>query len=189
VRLWSELPPWERRAELAKHHPDLTEAALIADGLNVPQLAPLIRAQESNEDKVMPCLRYFGDEGHPQPAERGRYGPMINGKGGRQSPPWGRLPRLKDQSEPQQADDLVGGLPYLKADYEAAGKLHAARKMTVEGIRTRRGFSQKRAHRIYRQFDKGAVLYDEHGLRPAAGYRWDPAGREMDPPEYKLIRD
>jgi hypothetical protein len=38
ARLWSQLPPWERRAELVKVHPDLTEDFLIADGLAVPEL-------------------------------------------------------------------------------------------------------------------------------------------------------
>jgi hypothetical protein len=56
-RLWSELPSWERRAELAKVHPDLTEDCLIACGLAVPELAPQIRAQKSKEDKAWIVLR------------------------------------------------------------------------------------------------------------------------------------
>jgi hypothetical protein len=89
---------------------------------------------------------------------------------------------------PAEMDDLLGGLPYKKADYEVAGKLHAAGRMTVKGIATRRNLSQKRAYRIYRQLDKRAVLYDEVGLRPSPGYRWDPVGLEKDPPDYTLIR-
>jgi hypothetical protein len=87
-----------------------------------------------------------------------------------------------------KADDLVRGLPYLKADYEAAGKLHKAGKMTVDGIEKRRELSTKRAHRIYRQFVADAVLFDDAGLHPGPGYRWDPIELDNDPPRYKLIR-
>jgi hypothetical protein len=95
--LWSELPPWKRRAELAKVHPNLTEDALIADGRNVPKLRPQIDAQKSKEDKLMVVLRHFGDEGHPQPVDPASYGPAINGgEPVFRSPPWRRLPRLDD---------------------------------------------------------------------------------------------
>jgi hypothetical protein len=104
ARLWSELPPWERRAELAKVHPDLTEGFLIADGLAVPELASQIEAQRSREDKVMVVLRHFGDEGHPQPEERGALAPLIFSLGDpdlaskmRRSPGWGRLPPLEEK--------------------------------------------------------------------------------------------
>lgn len=87
------------------------------------------------------------------------------------------------------ADDFLGGLPYLRDDYETAGKLNAANKMTIKGIQTRRKFSTKRAYRIYRQFRHGAVLYDDAGgLRPGPGYQWDPFAFEHDPPQYLLIR-
>jgi hypothetical protein len=89
---------------------------------------------------------------------------------------------------PPETDDLVSGLPYLKADYEAAGKLHKAEKMTVDGIQKRRELSTKRAYRIYRQFVAGAVLYDDAGLHPGSGYRWDPRELDNEPPRYKLIR-
>jgi hypothetical protein len=86
-------------------------------------------------------------------------------------------------------DDLVGGRPYLKADYVAAGKLHAAGKMTVEGIMRRRdGLSTRRAHRIYKQLKREAVVYDDGVPLPGAGYRWDPDKRDDDPPGYRLIR-
>jgi hypothetical protein len=89
VRRWVDLEPWERRAELAKVHPRLTEYHLISDGSHVPELAPLIRVQTSTEDQVKVCVRYFGDEQHPQPEER------FTLPGGRHlSPPWGRLHRL-----------------------------------------------------------------------------------------------
>jgi hypothetical protein len=85
-------------------------------------------------------------------------------------------------------DDLLGGVPYMKADYEAAGKLHKAGKMTVDGIEKRRELSTKRAYRIYRQFRASAVIFDDVGLRPGPGYRWDPDYLDEDPPQYKLIR-
>jgi hypothetical protein len=87
-----------------------------------------------------------------------------------------------------EKDDLVGGRPYSRADYEAAGKLHKARKMTVRGIEKRTGLKRLRAYRIYRQLRDEAVLYDDAGLRPGPDYRWDPDERETDPPGYKLIR-
>lgn len=60
--------------------------------------------------------------------------------------------------------------------------------MTVTGVE-KRGLSTKRAYRIYRQFQAGAVVYDTNvGLRPGPGYRWDPAELDNDPPKYKLIR-
>jgi hypothetical protein len=95
--------------------------------------------------------------------------------------------QLALQDEPEEGDDLLGGLAYMKADYEAAGKLHKAGKMTVDGIKTRRELSTKRAYRIYRQYVANAVLYDDVGLHPGPGYRWDPAGLDHDPPQYKLI--
>jgi hypothetical protein len=94
---------------------------------------------------------------------------------------------LTDAASPE-VDDFLGGLPYLKADYEAAGKLYKAGKMTVAGIRERRGLSKTRAHRIHRQFTAGVVVDDDVGLRPGPGYRWDPFELDKDPPEYKLIR-
>jgi hypothetical protein len=60
----------------------------------------------------------------------------------------------------------VGGHAYSKADYETAGKLHAKGKMTVEGIEKRSELSTRRAYRIYKQFQEGAVVYDHIGLRP-----------------------
>ena len=87
-----------------------------------------------------------------------------------------------------EMDDLIGGNPYLKADYEEAGKLHHKNKMTIQGIEARRELKRKRAYRIYRQFKEGAVLYDEVGLRPGPGYRWDLIELDNDPPRYKLIR-
>jgi hypothetical protein len=95
--------------------------------------------------------------------------------------------RLSAADEPDDADELLGGHPYAKADYIAAGKLHKAGKMTVTGIE-RRGLKRKRAYRIYRQFRGGAVLYDETGLRPGPGYGWDQAALDNDPPRFKLIR-
>jgi hypothetical protein len=77
-----------------------------------------------------------------------------------------------------EKDDLVGGRPYLKADYEAAGKLHVAGKMTVEGVKKRRELSTKRAYRIYRQLRADAVL---GVLRPGHGYRWESSELEKDP--------
>jgi hypothetical protein len=100
------------------------------------------------------------------------------------------LVELAHEREPSvEQDDLVGGRPYLKADYEVAGRLHDKGKMTVEGIKTRRDLSTRRAHRLYRQFQQRAVLYDHQvGLRPGPDYRWDPRGLDSDPPTYKLIR-
>jgi hypothetical protein len=89
---------------------------------------------------------------------------------------------------PPATDDLLGGLPYLKADYEAAGRLHVKNKMTIQGIEKKRELRRKRAYRIYRQFKAGAVVYDDVGLRPGSGYRWDPVELDKEPPEYKLIR-
>jgi hypothetical protein len=85
-------------------------------------------------------------------------------------------------------DDLVGGHPYLKADYETAGKLHHRRKMTVDGIEKRRSLSTRRAYRIYRQFREGVVVYDGITVRPGSGFCWDPVELDNDPPQYKLIR-
>ncbi len=85
---------------------------MIADGLNVPELAPQIRAQKSHEDELMIVLRYFGDEGHPQPDERGALMPLVWGIDEpvedvaakmQRSPPWGRLPPLEDD-EPAKHD-------------------------------------------------------------------------------------
>jgi len=87
-----------------------------------------------------------------------------------------------------EKDDLVGGGPYSKVEYEAAGKLHRAGKMTVSGIVIRADLRRKRAYRLYRQFDHGAVIFDEAGLRPGPGYQWEPAARETDPPGHRLIR-
>jgi hypothetical protein len=95
---------------------------------------------------------------------------------------------LEDGELAPTKDDLVGGRPYLKADYEAAGKLHASKKMTVEGIERRRELSTRRAWRIYRQFHAGAVVWDGVGLHPGRGYRWDPRELDNDPPRYRLIR-
>jgi len=198
VRLWTELAPWERRARLASVHPELTEDALVAAGLAVPELAPQISGQESWEGKVMVVLRYFGDEGNPQPERGGGkrvpllFDLMDPGAPGRNAhllrpaPDWGRLP--PPEKEHAKEDDLVGGLPYRKADYEAAGKLYRARKMTVEGIETRTSLSTRRAYRIYRQYEAAAVIYGDGGLRPGVGYRWDPAFRDDDAPGYRLIR-
>jgi hypothetical protein len=71
----------------------------------VPELAVQIRAQKSHEDELMVVLRSFGDEGHPQPEERGALMPLLWGLDEPkedvaarmdQSPSWGRLPRLED---------------------------------------------------------------------------------------------
>lgn len=94
----------------------------------------------------------------------------------------------KRAEEPSGRDELVGGLPYKKADYEAAGKLHKAGKMTVTAIELRCKLSTKRAHRIHRQYRAEAVVYDDVGLHPGRGYMWDPAGLDQDPPGYKLIQ-
>jgi hypothetical protein len=188
VRLWSTLQPWERRAELAKVHPDLTEGCLIACGRAVPELAPQIRAQRSKEDQLKVVLRYFGDEGHPQPEGPVRYGPAINGEPVIQCPPWGRLPRLEDDTLVEN-DDLVGGWPYSRAHYDAAGKLHTRGKMTLAGVEKRTGLKRKRAYRLYRQFKHGAVAYDDRGgPRPTPGYGWDPFELRKEPRGFKLIR-
>jgi hypothetical protein len=99
-----------------------------------------------------------------------------------------RIASVFGDERPTEKDDLVGGLPYSRAAYEVAGKLHKAGKMTVRGIENRTGLKRLRAYRLYRQLRDGAVLYDEAGLRPGSGYRWDPAEREKDPPGHKLIR-
>jgi hypothetical protein len=88
---------------------------------------------------------------------------------------------------PEPKDDLVGGKPYAMGQYEAAGKLHEMRKMTVTGI-VKHGLSRRRAHRIYRQYKSDAVVYDARdGVRPGSGYCWDPARLAEDPPQYRLI--
>jgi hypothetical protein len=84
-------------------------------------------------------------------------------------------------------DDFVGGLPYSRAQYEVAGKLHRAGKLTVRSLEARSGLKRKRAHRLHRQFAAGAVLYEDGVLRPGRSHRWDPAGLEKAPPEYKLL--
>jgi hypothetical protein len=99
-----------------------------------------------------------------------------------------RLAESAPEASTMKPDELVSGEPYARADYEAAGKLYAAQKMTVEGIRKRRDLSTKRAHRLHRQFNKGAVVYDNGSVRPGRGYRWDPGLLDDDPPKYKLIR-
>ena len=105
-----------------------------------------------------------------------------------------RTVMLQADATAAEADDLVGGKPlvggepYFLADYEAAGKLHARRKMTVAGVE-KRGLSKSRAYRIYRQYVAGAVVYDKTtGVRPGPGYQWDQSVRDDDPPNYKLIR-
>jgi hypothetical protein len=98
------------------------------------------------------------------------------------------LDEMFGPDESAQTDDpLVGGNSYTKADYTAAGQLHAKDKMTIQGIEKRTTLKRKRAYRIYRQFEAGAVLYDDAGLHPGPGYRWDPFELENDPPGYKLI--
>jgi len=172
---------------LAKVHPELNEDCLIEAGRNISELRPQIDAQESKEDKMRIVLRHFGDEGHPEPETPARRGPAINGDPVIECPRWGRLPRLEDGA-PVVKDDLVGGWPYSRAHYDAAGKLYASERMTVEGIETRTGLSTKRAYRIYRQFKNKAVVYDERvGPRPASGYRWDPFELGKEPQGYKLI--
>jgi hypothetical protein len=105
ARLWSELQPWERRAELAKVHPELHEDCLIASGRLVPELRPQIDAQKSKEDKLKIVLRYFGDERHPEPETRARRGPAINGNPVIECPHWERLPRLEDETDQLQRRD------------------------------------------------------------------------------------
>jgi hypothetical protein len=65
---------------------------------------------------------------------------------------WQRaLPVLGMDSETRdegEGDEVLGGLPYSRAHYDAAGKLYARGKMTVAGIKKRTGLSTKRAHRI-----------------------------------------
>jgi hypothetical protein len=90
---------------------------------------------------------------------------------------------------PAEKDELTGGQGFQRTDYLAAGKLHKARKMTVDGIKQRRGLSTRRAHRIYRQLRAGAVISDGEGLQPGLGYRWDPALLDAEPPKYRLLRD
>jgi hypothetical protein len=94
VRLWSELAPWERRAELARWRPDVTEDVLVLDGLDVPELRPQIEAQDAAEDRLRVVFRHFGDQRRPQPAERSDW----HGDG--LTPDWGNLPPLVDIEEP-----------------------------------------------------------------------------------------
>jgi hypothetical protein len=85
-------------------------------------------------------------------------------------------------------DDLLGGEPYLRADYEAAGKLYRRGLMTIRAIEKARGLSHKRAFRLYRQFKAGAVVYDDAGLHTGSGYRFNPDLLMLSPAQYKLIR-
>jgi hypothetical protein len=83
---------------------------------------------------------------------------------------------------------LVGGRPYRRTDYTEPGKLFARGKMTVEGIKARTELSNRRAFRIHRQFNVGAVVVDGEQVRPGAGYRWDPKALDDVPQSYTLIR-
>jgi hypothetical protein len=93
----------------------------------------------------------------------------------------------ESNADPDEPNDLVGGDPYAKADYEAAARLYKAGKMTVAGI-AKHDLSTRRAHRLYRQFEAGAVVVNDVGVVPGAGYRWDSAWLDHDPQRYKLIR-
>lgn len=87
-----------------------------------------------------------------------------------------------------EVDDLVGGRPYFRSDYDEARKLFVKGKMTNKGIMTRTQLSDRRAYRIYRQFKNGAVVPDAERVRPGPGYCWDPDKLDNDPPLYRLIR-
>jgi hypothetical protein len=150
------------------------------DSLNAAALAAMERPKFAREFELVGARTVIGRDGQPYfyltwPEAEAHF--------------WNLVVAALSEEPPSERDDLIGGTPYLRADYEAAGKLHAKGKMTVDGIEKRRQLSTRRAYRIYRQFVVGAVLYDDQvGLRPGPGYRWDPAGRENDPPTYKLIR-
>jgi hypothetical protein len=133
---WSELPPRERRAALANVHPGLTEDCLIACGRAVPELAPKIKAQKSKEDKLWVVLRYFGDEGHPQPEGPVRYGPAINGGTPvLECPRWERLPRLEDEEVSERG---MGAPPKplpIESVEKAAVRLREREKVVGAGER------------------------------------------------------
>jgi hypothetical protein len=185
ARLWSELPPWERRAELVKAHPDLTESFLIADGRAVPELAPQIDAQKSQEDRLKVVLRYFGDEAHPQPEERGALMPLIWGLGEpeeevaarmRRSPPWKRLHRLgDDEPESGSLDELdLGGEGYTDAEVAAALDLLTRGQLYPRALEREGPMSLGRARRLSAWFTSGAAGWDgKRGkLTAAPGFRW-----------------
>ncbi len=108
--------------------------------------------------------------------------PVLGVKPASQMPASGR-----DTSGSEPGSDLAGGKPYSKSDYVAAGKLHARNKLTIQGIEKHASLKRTRAYRVYRQFKAGVVLFDDVGLRPGPGYRWDTLELEKDPPRYKLI--
>lgn len=91
---WADLEPWDRRARLARVHPQLLEDCLVAAGRSIPELRPEIDAQRSREDRVRVVLRYFGDEQHPNPDPEH---PAPHGPGvAHDCPRWVRLPPLED---------------------------------------------------------------------------------------------
>lgn len=95
---WPDLEPWDRRARLARVHPDLTEDCLIAQGRSIPELRPEIDAQKSKEDCLRVVLRYFGDEGNlnPDPENPAIHGPGINDFiAAHNCPPWKELPPVE----------------------------------------------------------------------------------------------
>jgi hypothetical protein len=88
---------------------------------------------------------------------------------------------LLADTEPVEANDLVGGVPYAKTAYTEAGKLHAKDKLSVQGIEKRTGLKHKRTYRIYRQFRRV----------PSSSMRWGfvpPLAIAGTPPSSTRIR-
>src|SRR5262245_34939874 len=72
----------------------------MADAEDVPELRPILERLMSDEARLRVALELFGDQGHPQPADRSERveGIFSGGPSDRfsQTPDWGRLPRLED---------------------------------------------------------------------------------------------
>jgi hypothetical protein len=208
--------PWSRllnedpaRLELELARAGTTREFLIRDVRDVAklrqecELLKRVRDKQRREEAFLRlALEWFGDRGQPQPEKRTRpVAALFVGfepNYGDLTPDFGRLPRLEDERPADGADeedvpggegdDLVRGEPYLRADYEQAGKLHRRGLMTIGAIKKSRALKHKRAFRIYRQFKVGAVFFDDAGLHTGPGYRFDPDLLEQSPSRYKLIR-
>jgi hypothetical protein len=152
---WVDLEPWDRRSRLARIDPRLKEDCLIAVGRTIPEVRPQIDAQRTKEDQLRVVLRYFGDEGHPNPDPQNppARGPAINGHiAAHDCPPWERLPPFDDAPAAQQPkprhrhpdpipDETIKQLKWELAQRKAKPR---NREFTQEKIARRLGLDRTR---------------------------------------------
>lgn len=175
-RLYAELELWEIRDRLAEQHPALTPEMMVAVAHADPKLAQRVRAQRTFEGALRVAVRWYCDEGHPQPAAVLSWSPAT--REAFDAPPkrpdlavprWGVFRPLDNEDA---ADKEEYG-PWPKAAAAEAAKLHLRDRWGRERVNKRTGIPERQVRIIFKLLarDPPALIWDEvNGLRPGPGW-------------------